>query len=116
MSQLRSFLGLVNITTQPLHCVAPFALLAATGKQMEVVWTSSKRPQKKLISSEEVLTHYDPSIPLRLACDASLYGTGAVLSYKMANGSEQTIAFASRSLNSAERNYAQIDREIVSLG
>ena len=38
---------------------------------------------KKLITSEEVLTHYDPDLPLYLATDASPYGLGAVLSHVM---------------------------------
>ncbi|MGH0134926.1 UNVERIFIED_CONTAM: hypothetical protein FKN15_004271 [Acipenser sinensis] len=70
---------------------------------------------KTLITSKKVLTHYDPSLPIKLACDASPYGVGAVLSHKMQDGSERPIAFASRSLSAAERNYAQIDREGLSL-
>ena len=62
-----------------------------------------------------VLTHYDPSRPLRVACDASPYGIGGVLSNIMPDGKERPIAYASRSLNPAEPNYAQIDKEALAL-
>ena len=70
---------------------------------------------KQLIPSEPVLTHYDPKAPVRLACDASPYGLGAVFSHVMSDDSEKPIAFASRSLTKAESNYAQIDREACAI-
>ena len=36
---------------------------------------------KDIITSDVVLTHYDPNLPVRLACDASPYGLGSVLSH-----------------------------------
>jgi hypothetical protein len=68
---------------------------------------------KAMIVSDLVLTHYDPNLPLQLACDASPVGIGAVLSHFMADATERPIAFASRSLSKAERNYAQIDKEAL---
>ena len=40
-----------------------------------------------MITSEQVLTHYDPAILVKLACDASPTGLGAVLSHIMPDGS-----------------------------
>ena len=68
-----------------------------------------------MITSEQVLTHYDPSLPLRLACDASPIGIGAVLSHVMSDGNERPIAFASRTLTKTEQKYAQIDKEALSI-
>jgi hypothetical protein len=33
---------------------------------------------KDMITSDIVLTHYDPNLPVRLACDASPYGLGSI--------------------------------------
>jgi hypothetical protein len=34
---------------------------------------------KKLVTSDQVLTHYDPALSIRLACDASPFGLGSSL-------------------------------------
>ena len=72
---------------------------------------STQHSVKKLITSDMVLTHYDPGRPLRLASDVSPIGIGAVLSHIMEDGSERPIAFTSRTLTKAERNYSHIDKK-----
>lgn len=69
------------------------------------------REVKQLLTSECLLVHFDPNKELLIACDASPYGLGAVLSHRGPDREEQPIAFASRSLNPAEKNYSQLEKE-----
>ena len=89
--------------------------------QHGIAWQWSKACQvafkaaKNKIVSPNVLMHYDPSHPIRLAADASAYGVGAVISHIMDDGSERPIAFASRTPTPSERNYTQVEKEALSL-
>ena len=62
-----------------------------------------------------MLVHYDPALPLKLDCDASAYGVGAVLSHVFPNGEERPVAYASRTLTQTERGYSQLEKEALSL-
>ena len=69
---------------------------------------------KKRITSNNVLKFYDQSMPIRVSCDASTIGLGAVLEQKD-NDQWHPIAYSSRSLTSSEKNYSQIERELLSI-
>ena len=117
VSQLKAFLGMLNYYAKFLPNIS--SRLAPLYKllQKAVVWSWGAKQQKAFkeaknaLTSAEVLVHYDPTKELRLSCDASPYGVGAVLSHKLDDGTEHPIAFASRSLAPAERKYAQLDKE-----
>ena len=70
---------------------------------------------KETLTSTEVLAHFNPDIPLGLACNASGVGIGAVIYHKYNGGSERPIAYASKTLPDAERNYSEIEREALSI-
>ena len=121
VSQLRSFLGMVNYYGKFLPNLATLLRPLYDLLQSTKTW-SWECPQKQafdkakeLLSSAPLLTHYDPSKPLILACDSSPYGVGAVLSHQFEDNTERPIAYASRTLSPAELKYAQLDKEALSI-
>ena len=121
VKKLRSFLGLVNYYGKFIKNLSTIIQPLNHLLQHRTRWFWSKECQcafetlKEKMASSEVLVHYDPSLPLKLDCDASAYGVGAVLSHTFPNGDERPVAYASRTLTQTERGYAQIEKEALSL-
>ena len=70
---------------------------------------------KEALVSSQVLAHYNPKLPIKMAAGASSYGIRAVVSHVYPDGSKRPIAFTSRTLSKSERNYAQLEKEALSL-
>ncbi|XP_042613167.1 uncharacterized protein K02A2.6-like [Cyprinus carpio] len=117
VTELKAYLGLLNYYNKflpnlstvlaPVHKMLRKDAKWHWGGEQEAAFVQSK----KMLQSVKVLVHYDPQKDVILSCDASPYGLGAVLSHKMPDGSERPIGFMSRTLNQAERNYSQLDKE-----
>lgn len=111
MTELKSYLGLLTYYSRFLPRMATVLAPLYRLLQSKIPWKWTQREKmsfensKNLLLSSKVLVHFDPNKELILACDASSYGVGAVLSHKMSDGTERPIAFASRTLSSAEKNY-----------
>lgn len=120
VKELQAFLGLVNFyrrfISKMAHISAP--LLKLLKKDESYVWT--KRHQsafdsiKSSLSGATLLHQPDFELPFCLATDASGTAIGACLSQTNSSG-DVPIAFASRSLNAAERNYSTIEREMLAI-
>ena len=70
---------------------------------------------KRIMASSDVLVHYNPELELKLACDASQIGLGAVLYHVFEDGTERPISYASKVLSKAQRNYSTIHKEALAL-
>ena len=117
VSELKSYLGMLNFYHKFLPSVADLLepLHVLLRQDVEWKWEESQRSafiaSKQLLASAEVLTHFNNELPLVMSVDASPYGVEAVLAHVMPDGSERPIAYKSRSLNDAERGYAQVEKE-----
>ena len=121
VKELRSFLGSINYYGKFIHQMsklrAPLDNLLKNGVSFQ--WTKACQDAfqkfKKILSSELVLTHYNPSLPIKVAADASNKGLGAFICHIYPDKSEKVIAHASRTLTPAEKNYSQIEKEGLGL-
>ena len=116
ISELRRFMGMANYlarfvphltdTMQPLHNLLK--------NDVPYVWSNTQQTSfdavKVILSEAPVLAFYNSDKELVLENDASEYGLGSVL---LQDG--KPVAYASRSLSSAERHYAQIEKEMLSV-
>lgn len=118
--ELQSWLGIVNYYRKFIPNMATVLepLTHLLSNDVEWNWTqacaSACDEIKKLLISSEVMVHYDSQKPLTLAVDASAYGLGAVISHTI-ESNDKPIAYVSRTLTSAERNYSQIEKEALAI-
>ena len=117
VSQLRSFIGLMNYYGKFIPNLASVLSPLYRLLQKNVVWRWGKQQRdafeqaKESLVSGTVLQHYDPDKDLVVSCDASPYGIGAVLAHREEDGTERPISYASRSLAAAGKRYSQLDKQ-----
>lgn len=121
ISELRAFVGLVNYYSRfiPNYAEKMVPLYGLLQKDNEFVWSSecqrSFEQMKKEVTTDRVLAHFDPSMPIILETDASQYAVAGVLSHRFPDGTKRPIAFVSRSLSKCERNYSVIEKEALAI-
>ena len=70
---------------------------------------------KEIMASKPVLAYFDPEKSTKISTDASKDGLGAVLLQKQQSGNWLPVAYAARSMSSAEKHYAQIEKECLGM-
>ena len=114
--QLRHFLGMVNfyrdVWRRRSHLMAP--LTGLVSKTTPFIWEKAQQDAfdeiKRVISKETLLTFPDFNKEFHIYTDASDYQLGAVIMQE-----DKPIAFYSRKLNSAQRNYTTGEQELLSI-
>ncbi|XP_064479035.1 uncharacterized protein K02A2.6-like [Ornithodoros turicata] len=120
VSELRAFLGMIQHFAKYLPSLADACAPLNNLLRKSVPWQWSAscvdafEAIKKMLTSAQILTHYDPRKEIFLAVDASSKGLGAVI-YHRINGHYRPIAPASKALTPAETKYAQIEREALAI-
>ncbi|BHF74765.1 hypothetical protein SprV_0501785300 [Sparganum proliferum] len=121
VSQLRSSLGLISYYSTFLPSLHDVRVPINRLLQKDAPWCWSPDCEKafaqlkSMLTSDLLLTHYDPTLPIIVAADASNHGVGAVISHTFPDGSEKAIMHASRTLTPADKNYGQIEKEALAL-
>lgn len=98
---------------------APLNKLTSRGKDAPpFVWSQEAETAfctlKNALITAPVLAVPDYSKPFTVHCDASAYGLGGMLSQNI-EGHDHPIAYVSRSLSKAERNYSATEREALAV-
>ena len=110
IAYLGKFIVNLSETTAPLRKLL----------EKDTLWSFHKPQQddfdtlKDLVTKAPVLKYFDPKLPTRISSDASKSGLGATLG-QCHEGTWHPVAYASRSLTSAEQNYCQLEEGTLSI-
>jgi transposase InsO family protein len=121
VKELEAFIGKLNYYGKFISNFSDKCQLLNHLRKKNVSWSWNQECQRAFtnllqeISSTTTLVHFDRQLPIVLATDASHYGIGAVIMHRYPDGLERPIAFASKTLTAAERNYSQIEKEALSI-
>ncbi|KAL3693385.1 hypothetical protein R1sor_007036 [Riccia sorocarpa] len=119
-TQLKSFLGLTGFYRRFVrrfaHIAQPLTSMLGKGKPWR--WGTTQdiafEALKEALLHAPILKWYDPSRPIKVATDASGSAVGAVLQQEWEDG-WHPVAYFSRKLLPAERNYHTTEREELAI-
>ena len=119
--ELRRFLGMINQFGKFIPRLADKTdtlrplLSVKNSWQWNADHESAFQQLKSDIVSPNVLAHYSRQRTTIVSADASSFGLGAVLMQKQDDSAYRPVAFASKSLTSAQQRSAQIEKEAYAL-
>ena len=119
--EVKRFLGLASYYRRFIADFAKIAkpLVTLTEKDSTFIWTSETqdafRTLKDLLCKPPILVLPKKNVEFILDTDANNAAVGAVLSQKNEQGKEQVIAYYSKSLSRAERQYCVTRKELLAV-
>lgn len=120
--EVQQFLGFANFYRRFVRDYSRLARPMHDLTSKKADWTWGEREQgafdfiKSSIVSEPILILPDVTRPFRLEADSSDFATGSILSQiSSVDGKLHPVAFFSKSLSPAERNYEIHDKELLSI-
>ena len=120
ITQLRAFIGLASYYRRFIEGFAKKAapLHELLKKNVEFIWTDKHEEifnwLKQRLITPPILQYPDYNISFILFTDASYQGIGAVLA-QIKDKKEYVIAYASRTLSPAEKNYSTVELECLAV-
>ncbi len=121
VTEVRQFLGIASYYRRFIHGYAKTAepLHTLTQKNETFLWTPSCQAAfqiliQKLVETP-VLAYPNFQEPFVLETDASIKGSGAVLSQRQGDGRMHPVAYASRALSPSEKNYSISELETLAV-
>jgi len=121
VKDVQKFLGLANYYRQFVKDFTKIAKPLHEIMRKETKWNWRERQQKafeelkKRFMMEPVLVTPYLDREMRVEADVSDFVTGGVLSMKCKDGKWRPVAYISKSLNEAERNYEIHDKEMLAI-
>ena len=117
---IRAYFGLASFYRRLIPNFAEVAkpLTSLTRKNQPFVWRASQQEafegMKDRLCTSPVLAYPNFNLPFILTTDASKLTVAAVL-FEVQDGAERPTAYASRQMNTAERNYSATEAEMLTL-
>lgn len=119
--ELRAFIGMVNYYSKFINKFADKMSPLYKLLQNNVKFDWSEKCQqtydsiKREITSDKILVHFNPKLPIVLATDASKNAVAGVLLHQYSDNTTKPIAFISRSLSKTEQNYSTFEKEALAI-
>eukprot|EP00795_Rhopilema_esculentum_P009803 gene9803-18365_t len=118
--ELQRFLGMITYLGKFIPNLSDLTAPLRSLLEKDAIYSFYK-PQKdainklkEVITSNQILKFFDPTLPIRIQADASSQGLGAIIEQQHPQG-WYPVAYASRSLTQSEKNYCQLEKEILAI-
>ncbi|XP_014664198.1 PREDICTED: uncharacterized protein K02A2.6-like [Priapulus caudatus] len=122
ISEMRSFLGMVNYCARFIPDLASISAPLRNLTKADVPWTwgpsetAAFSSIKELVSKHCTMVYFNPANQTEVIVDAGLHGLGAILvQHDSRTQSVVPIALASRSLTPVKQRYSQTEREALAV-